>query len=344
MTIFIKDDLRASVEAATGGLCTVFYTEKNQPTFMRMIPKFNLQDIDASLGTGVHPAFVVNGQEVDAIHVGMYQGIRKNGELLSLPGVLPSVSAPYTTFLNEARSCGAGFGLTTNAMYAAISLWIAKHGTEPRGNTNWGRSHLMTYETGVRPDSGAPGAATGDGKTLTGSGPLSWRHDGSVAGIADYVGNCWEFSPGMRIVDGEIQVIADNNAITLGDFGDSAPWRAILQDGTLVNPGTANTLKYSSNNGVEIITGIDSTKASVSKVFSTVAAASGVTIPAIMKALMLAPSLLSSGTLYVNDDGQRYPLRLGRFHDAGGAGPGALSLYNPASAASSTICARPAKV
>jgi hypothetical protein len=28
--------------------------------------------------------------------------------------------------------------------------------------------------------------------TLAGSGPLSWRHDNTLAGIADLVGNVWE--------------------------------------------------------------------------------------------------------------------------------------------------------
>jgi hypothetical protein len=344
MTIFIKDDLRASVEAATGGLCTVLYTAKNQPTFMRKIPKFNLQDIDASLGTGVHPAFIVNGAEVDSIMVGMYQGIVKNGELLSLPGVMPTHSQTYSALLNNARACGAGYGLTTNSAYAALFLWSLKNGTEPRGNTYWGRNHLLTHETGVRQDNIAPGSATGHGGVLTGSGPLSWRHDASPAGIADLVGNYWEFSPGLRLVDGEIQIIANNDAATLATFDDTAPWKAILQDGSLVAPGTANTLKYSSNNSIEIATAVDTTKASVNKTFSTVAAVAGVTVPSIMKALMLAPSLTASGTLYVNDGGQRYPLRGGSFFYAGNTGSGALALNDPASSAYSDVVARPAKV
>ena len=344
MTIFIKDDLRASVEAATGGLCTVLYTQKSQPTFMRTLPKFNLEDIDPALGTGTHPAFIVGGQEVDSIQIGMYQGIRKSGELLSLPGVIPSVSATHQNFLNDARACGAGFGLTTNAAYAALALWTAKNGTEPRGNTNWGRHHLMTYETAVRQDGGSIGEAAGDGKTLTGSGPSSWRHDGSPAGIADLVGNIWEFSPGVRLVDGEIQIIANNDAALLGTLDDSAPWKAILESGSLVAPGTANTLKYHTNNGIEIGTTIDKTKASASKAFSTISAVSGITIPAIMKSLMLAPSLSVEGTLYANDEGERYPYRGGDWGASGSAGLGALYLGSAASSASNHLGARPAKV
>ena len=38
-TIITKDSLRSSVEAATGGLCTVLYDDAGHPSFMRRIPK-----------------------------------------------------------------------------------------------------------------------------------------------------------------------------------------------------------------------------------------------------------------------------------------------------------------
>jgi len=76
-TIFIKDDFRAAVEAASGGRQTVLYTAQGQPSVMNIIPAFNLQDIDPSLGTGVHPAFVVGGVQKSQIFVGTYQGIAK---------------------------------------------------------------------------------------------------------------------------------------------------------------------------------------------------------------------------------------------------------------------------
>ena len=62
LTILIKDSLRQSVEAASGGEQTVLYTAKGQPTYMNIIQKFDLSTIDASL-SGIHPAFIVNGVE-----------------------------------------------------------------------------------------------------------------------------------------------------------------------------------------------------------------------------------------------------------------------------------------
>lgn len=351
-TIFIKDDLRASVEAATGGLCTVHYTAQGAPCYMRAIPKFNLEDIDASLGTGVHPAFVVDGVTKDVIWIAMYQGVIKNGELLSLPGVDPTVSQPYTSFHTAARAAGAGFHLMTNAEWAAIALWCAKNGFQPRGNTNWGRAHDATWETVARIDGAAPGTTTGTGRHRTGSGPMSWRHDNSPAGIADLVGNVWEFTPGLRLVNGEIQILADNNAATAAAFDDTAPWKAILADGSLVTPGTAGTLKYDAtgatgSGSIQIDDVIDSQSdgtTSASIAFASLVADTGITVPAILKRLGLAPSLTLSGAAYMRNIDQRYPLRGGSWIYGSNAGLGALALTGSASYAHSSLGGRLAKV
>ena len=367
-TVFVKDDLRAAIEAATGGLCTVHYTASGQPSYFRWIPRFNLEDLGADYGTGPHPAFVVDGVTRDGIWIGMYPGIIRNGELLSLPGVDPTVSRPYTDFVAAARACGAGYHVMTNAEWAAVALLTAKSGAQPRGNTDWGRAHDAVWETGCRVDRGAPGSTTGTGRTLTGTGPLSWRHDGSPAGIADLVGNIWEFSPGVRLVDGEIQVLDANNAAITDDFTDAAPWKAVrLSDGALVAPGTAGTAKYdsltaSSDNGVanklgdfQIDDVVDRRNGPSgnnsydydynSMPFSSLAADAGITIPPILRALGLAPgSLALNGYIWMRNHGQRYPLRGGDWGDGAYAGLGALNLSISASNAYWNCGARPAKV
>jgi hypothetical protein len=79
-----------------------------------------------------------------------------------------------------------------------------KNGFQPRGNTASGKAHDATYETGTpAPDNAA--------KILAGSGPVSWRHDNTIGGIADLVGNVWEWIDGFKIVDGKVYMPADND-------------------------------------------------------------------------------------------------------------------------------------
>uniref|UniRef100_UPI00307E18D5 hypothetical protein n=1 Tax=Caldimonas sp. TaxID=2838790 RepID=UPI00307E18D5 len=304
----------------------------------------------------------------DGLWIGVYTGIVRNGELLSLPGVAPTAGQPYTYYVNAARAAGPGFHVMTNAEWSAIALWCAKNGYQPRGNTNYGRAHDAPWETATRVDGGTPGSATGNGNTLTGSGPVSWRHDNTPAGIADLVGNVWEFTPGVRLVEGEIQVLANNNAASAALFDDSAAWQAVrASDGALVAPGTAGTLKYDSlvaysDNGTvndlgnfQIDDTVDfrngpsgddsSNYDSNSMPFASLAADTGITVPAILRALCLAPGSLGlNGRIYMRNHGKRYPFRGGSRYGGASAGLGALYLSYPASGAYSDVGARLAKV
>lgn len=248
--VFIKDAYRQQVEAASGGRQTVLYTAKGQPSIMSIIPAFNLEDIDPALGTGPHPMFIVGGVTKRERFIGTYSGSVVNGELLSLPGVDPSASRNFDSFVSAARANGSGWGIMTNADWAGIALWCWKNGFMPRGNTNYGRAHDALYETGRRQDGALPGVTTGTARTLTGSAPVSWRHDNSASGIADLCGNVWEWAAGMRIVNGEIHVIADNDAaLSSTDFSaESSAWKAVDgATGDLVAPGHANAVKYAAS-------------------------------------------------------------------------------------------------
>jgi len=87
--------------------------------------------------------------------------------------------------------------------------------------------------------------------TYTGSGPASWRHDGTPSGIDDLNGNCYDQDYGYRIVAQELQILENNNAAdpTADLSASSSAWKAILPNPsdnghTLVAPGTAGTLKW----------------------------------------------------------------------------------------------------
>ena len=245
--IYTPDSLRTQVEAASGGLVTVLYDDAGHPNFMRRIPQFNVQDIDASLGTGVHPAFIVNGVTKPEILVGQYLGSLIGADLVSLPGRDPYNNINFDVARAKCNAKGAGWHMMTNTEWAAVALWSWKNGFMPRGNNQSGQDIDYPHETGYRLDGFPPGSTSGTRRTATGSGPISWRHDNSLAGIADLNGNVNEWQCGLRINGGEINVIENNNAAVTGadHSAGSALWMAIDgATGNLVTPGTAGTVKY----------------------------------------------------------------------------------------------------
>lgn len=209
--IYSKDALRTSVEAASGGKVTVLYDDLDNPSYMVRIPAFNLQDIDPDLGTGLHPAFIVNGVQKSEIFIGQYQAKVINGRACSLPNVGPSTNMTYDQAVSYCTNKGTGWHLMTAHEWAAVVLWCLKNGFQPRGNTQYGRSHEAPFETGVRFDGGIPGNASGIGITNTGSGAVTWRHDNTFSGISDLVGNIWEWQHLFKLVDGRIHTPNTNN-------------------------------------------------------------------------------------------------------------------------------------
>lgn len=364
IVISVPDALRQSVEAASGGKNTVLYDDKGYPSVMVVIPKFKLEDIDASLGTGVHPAFIVNGTEKPEIFVGKFHAFLHDGQALSLPGQAATVSKTFDQALDACAAKGPGWHLMSNAEIAAIALWCWKNGFMPRGNSSWGKSDSSAYETGRRVDGGTPGTATGSGQTLSGSGPMSWYHDNSPAGIADLNGNIWDWAGGFRLNNGEIQILPNNDAADSSkDQGSaSALWQAITGDGSLVAPGTAGTLKYDSVNAgttgdvgpAQLDDVIDNSNAPASgddgrtyNTFESLAADTGITVPPLLRALGLAPVAatgLGGDGLWVRNYGERLPLRGGSWSNGTRAGVFALDLGNPRSLVNSYVGFRPAFV
>lgn len=251
MIFSVKDSLRQAVEAASGGLNTVLYTKKGQPVFARRIPKFRVETLHPSLGTGVHPAFIVGGREVSEIWIGMYPALLSNGELISVPGGA-TYSIEHDAAVSAARANGPGFHVITNAEWAAMAL-LSIHGIgnndDPTSGPNpYGVDRTNPRLFGVRADGKAAGDTSSTSFTLTGSGPLSWRHDLSPFGVADANTG---FSPGFFVAglllrNGEINIIPNNDAARedIDLSPNSQAWRAIMPDGTLVSPGTSGTLKF----------------------------------------------------------------------------------------------------
>ena len=349
LTINVPDTLRKAVESASGGRNTVLYTAKGQPCYMAVIPKFNLQDIDASLGTGTHPAFIVGGVEKSQLFIGQHIGVSRNSEMLSLPGLDPINTITHDAAVSLVRANGTGWHLMTNVEWAAIAQWCWKNGFQPRGNSNYGKSSDLATEMGVRQDGVTPGTASGNARTLTGSGPTSWRHNNTPFGIADLNGNVWEWSPGMRLNAGEIQIMADNDAAaSTADFSaGSAAWKAIDgATGALVAPGTAGTVKYATS-GTADYTLVRASGSSFEGMTNPGTNPVGATALQVLKRHGLYP-LVSSGLggdgFWLDVTSERVPVRGGDWNTAAISGVFALALTDARSNSVALIGARSAFV
>jgi hypothetical protein len=204
MQIIIKDSLREAAEKASEGRQTVLRTSNGYPSYFNVIPAFKCEEISDSMGTGLHPAFVVNGVEKSQIFIGTYQAIISNGQALSLPFQNPKTNINFDAARAACLAAGPGFHMLTNWEWAVVVIWMIKNGySDTRGNTSYGKSHNNPDEAGIPSGDG--------GKILTGSGPDTWRHDCSPYGIADLIGNVWEWVDGLKLAEGRVVMPSDNN-------------------------------------------------------------------------------------------------------------------------------------
>lgn len=320
----ILDAERYALERATGGRQTIIRDSAGNANAMFVLPRFSYANLGmtADMGTGDVTAFDFGSGSIKSeIFIGAY--LASGSGAVSAPSQDPRASLDHTAARAACAAKGAGWHLMTVHEWAAIALWCVANGYEPLGNTNWGRSHAKTWLAGGRADGRAPGDAAGIGRTKTGSMGAEATHDRTRGGIADLVGNVWEWQDGLLLQGGQIKASTHNTQ-------PEANWA--LQAAFFDAPSSAPVL----SNAITRAASVSAEWKSVTK------SASYVSNPLLKRLLIEPASALPSGRIYTNNEGERLPCRGGAWNSGANAGLAALFLLNSRASTGADVGFRPA--
>ena len=334
----ILDAERYALERATGGSQTIIRDSAGNANAMFVLPRFSYADLGmtADMGTGDVTAFDFGSGSIKSeIFIGAY--LASGSGAVSAPRQDPRTSLDHTAARNACSAKGAGWHLMTAHEWAAIALWCMANGYEPIGNTNWGRSHAKTWMVGDRADNRAPGDAAGTGRTQTGSMGSEATHTRTLGGIADLVGNVWEWQDGLLLQDGRFKISAYNTQAEV----DWAFVDAFLDASTPT--GGSAILSNAVNNRLGAIGDNANAGNSANVEWRAMTKSGSYVSNQAMKRLLLEPAgALPQGRIYMRNFGERLPFRGGNWNNGANAGLAALILNYSRACASTYIGFRPA--
>lgn len=315
------------VQAVTGAKNTIIVDNFGNYQHVYRMPVFTFEDLaipDCPF-TGPLDAFRRQGGSIRPyIDVAMHEMANVGGKSVSQAGLNPwaSINTDYTRARCEELAENA---VMAGRYVAALLGWLMiSKGFQPRGNTEYGRSHSHINEFGQRSDGRVPNDRAGAAKVLTGTGPNEWRHDGTAFGVSNWVGNMWERDEDWKLVDSQIYV-----AEYMGQ--PEANW---LATGRYINTGHKFSMTPE-------LTGASN------QMWSLFTKTSDYVEHELLQRLLIEPiecTKVLGGRFYYNLEGERFPLRGGGWSNASDAGPAALRCNLERSLASSDIGGRSAFV
>ena len=233
-----KGLLRAIIESASRGKCTVLYDTNGYPSLMRKLHIMSIGSLDSRLGDDntPHPAFNVGGATKNVIYAGVFLNSLYNGVPVSWFGDLPlmrSYSSTQSKTMCAAK--GTGWHMETIWERSLISLLTMRiqNTPKPLGNNDRGRSLTKKFLCALRNEVGnaMPGSWQNGDMWVNGSQPVEWTHDGTEWGIYDIIGGYHEFVDLAKSDNGLIYLNADNDFTTSESNWDNTGAH-ITYDGT----------------------------------------------------------------------------------------------------------------
>ena len=253
----------------------------------------------------------IRGKAVKEYAISKYPNTLIGGVPYSMPYQQPAVNVNHDEAIRLCESKGPGWHLITNDEWAALAHQSRKNGTLPHGNTDCGKSHSHPEETGTTYKD-----SCGSSKTLTGSGPVTWNHDHTAEGVADMCGNIWEHVGGIRFVNGQVQVIPNNEAAAGADQSkDSKEW-------TPLYTADGDTIYYDVEDGRIGLRPVEPDSKDYDGVEFKELIGSAIDVPEKLIELGLYPAPGYEGTDYfwLDTDGERIVVRGGGWDDGADAG------------------------
>lgn len=272
----------------------IIYDRNHHPSCFVRIEKMTMKELTGEDDDSPHPAFIVDDVEQDYIYVSKFENVIIDGVAESLPLQIPETDVSFTEAEEACRAKGKGFHLMTATESNLLALLMKKQKEKEERLTG----------------------NTGGYLKLTGSSQGSTV--GGIGGICDLIGNVGEYVAGLRLKDGEIQVMRDNNAAksNYSTGENSSHWYGIQEDNAFSKTGRG-TYRFAVSEGEASL----NTKNKVSKETAGSVKFSDLQTDRHPKRLVtngVAPKTVTgAGKVQVNLNGERIAVRGGDFRDGG---------------------------
>lgn len=304
-----------ALENISGSKWTIIIDDFGNSQIVRRIPIHTFEDLNITDCPFTGPLDCFIRQDLTLrpyVDVPVYEASNSVGKSVSQAGKTPWTSINADNARARSEELNSNSVMISQEIWAMLCWNMIAGGFQPRGNTEYGRSHSNLDEFGRRPDGRVPNDRSGSAYTLTGSGPMEWSHDGTPFGVMDLVGNVWEWVDGMKMVDGQF-IVAEYTGQPEAEWSATGVYISETGQFTNVAPSTLN---------------------SSGQVWGSMTKASGYAGNERLQRLMIEPIACTSvlgGRFYWNLSGERFPFRGGHWKSASIAGPAALYCYGPRS-------------